>query len=168
MAGSSDGQGAALPGRHRPGRDGYAATATFYQCVTGRPPFDGQDTEDLRRQHRSADVPLDPVPEKLRPLITRGMAKDPRSRPADAAAGGKLTATFNFFAVPSNPGVLSGSYTMTGTYSSAGVTLTQNQWISQPSGYEMVNISASPPSQGGKVLTGTITSCGTPFTLTRS
>jgi len=321
-----------------PAGDVYAATATFYECVAGHPPFTGQTTEDLLHQHRFADVPLDQVPERLRPLVARGMAKDPGSRPADAAAlaaelrttaargygrdwekrgrsylgevalllaalwpaaggpaltgttveqvrlshgirhrlmsraakhrlhlkhilhlehlkharqirrlrnaallatagvvvaagitvaatsgshpppggvglaahpalaaypvslapsassltgtwagtyvcaqgetglrlviqaaaGGKLTATFNFFAVPSNPSVPSGSYTMTGTYSSAGVQLTQDQWISQPAGYEMVDISAAPPSAGGKVLNGTITSCGTPFTLTRS
>jgi serine/threonine-protein kinase len=321
-----------------PAGDVYAATVTFYECVTGRPPFTAQATEDLLRQHRFADVPLDPVPVPLRPLVVCGMAKDPRSRPADAAAlaaelravaaraygrdwenrgrsylgevtlllsalwpaagvqalngttveqvrlsqgirhhlmsraerhrlhlkhilhlehlkrvrqlrrlrnaallvaagavvaagvtvaatsgshqppsnavglaahpafaaypvtltlsptaltgtwegtyvcaqgetglslaiqaapSGALTATFNFYAVPANPGVPSGSYTMTGTYSSAGVQLTQDQWISQPAGYEMVDISASPPSQAGKVLRGTITSCGTPFTLTK-
>jgi serine/threonine protein kinase len=321
-----------------PAGDVYAATATFYECVVGRPPFASQNTADLLRQHRFADVPLDPVPAPLRPLVARGMAKDPRSRPADAAAlaaelrttaaraygrdwekrgrsylgelalllaalwptagapavtgttvdhvrlsqairhrllswgqrhrmhlrhvlhlehlkharqirrlrnaallttagavaaagivvattsgshppppgsvglaahpafvaypvsltlspavltgtwegsyvcsqgetgvrlviqaaaAGTLTATFNFFAVPSNPGVPSGSYTMTGTYSSAGVTLTQDQWISQPAGYSMVDIIASPPSQGGKILKGTIAACGTGFTLTR-
>jgi eukaryotic-like serine/threonine-protein kinase len=321
-----------------PAGDVYAATATFYECVAGHPPFDGQTTEDLLRKHRSADVPLDPVPEKLRPLVARGMAKDPRSRPADAAAlaaelrttaaraygrdwekrgrsylgevglllaalwpaagapaltgstaeqvrltqrirhhlmsraekhrlhlkhilhlehlkharqlrhlrnaallatagavvaagvtvaatngshpppsavgqaahpalaaypvpltvnpsiltgtwegtylcsqgetgvtlvihavaGGALTATFNFHAVPSNPGVPSGSFTMTGTYSSAKVTLTQDQWINQPPGYYMVNISANPPTHDGTVLNGTITSCSSNFSLTKS
>jgi serine/threonine-protein kinase len=328
-----------------PAGDVYAATATFYECVVGHPPFGGQAAEDVLRQHRFADVPLDPVPAPLRPLVARGMAKDPRSRPADAAAlaaelrataaracgrdwenrgrsylgevalllaalwptagaaaftgstvdqvqlsrsriadhgtrnrlmsraerhrlhlkhilhlehlkherqirrlrnaallttagavaaagitvaatsgshslppstvslaahpavaaypvsltlspsaltgtwggtyvcsqgdtglrlviqaaaGGTLTATFNFFAVPSNPGVPSGSYTMTGTYSSAGVNLAPSQWISQPPGYEMVDISADPPSQGGNSLKGTITTCGTAFTLTHA
>jgi hypothetical protein len=32
----------------------------------------------------------------------------------------------------------------------------------------MVDLSAEPPSQGGTVLRGTITTCGTTFTLTRS
>jgi serine/threonine protein kinase len=315
-----------------PAGDVYSATATFYECVAGYPPFAGRTTEDLLRQHRFDDVPLDPLPAPLRPLVARGMAKDPRSRPADAAAlaaelrataaraygrdwenrgrsylgevtlllaalwptagvpaftgitveqvglrnhlmsraarhrlhlkhilhlehlkherhirrlrnaallatagavaaagitvaatrspspgatgqpshpalaaypvslsdtpaaltgtwagtyvcsqgetglrlviqavgGGTLTATFNFSAVPSNPGVPSGSYTMTGTYSSTGVALTGNQWISQPAGYDMVDISASLPSQGGTTLNGTIPDCGTSFTLTRS
>jgi serine/threonine protein kinase len=45
-----------------PASDVYAATATFYECLTGRPPFRGE-AEDLVRQHRSAPVPLEPVPE---------------------------------------------------------------------------------------------------------
>ena len=36
------------------------------------------------RQHRSAPVPLDPVPEPLRPLIEAGMAKYAADRPPDA------------------------------------------------------------------------------------
>ena len=319
-----------------PAGDVYAAAATFYECVAGHPPFGGKTTEDLLHQHRSADVPLDPVPAKLRPLVARGMAKDPRSRPADAAAlaaelrttaakaygrdwekrgrsylgevalllaalwpaaggpaltgttteqvrlthqvrhhlrsraeqhrlhlkhilhlehlkhmrqlrhlrnaallatagavaaagitvaatrqapdavgqaahpalaaypvslapaagaltgtwvgtyvcsqgetglrlviqaaaSGVLTATFNFYAVPSNPGVPTGSFTMTGSYAyPAGVKLTQGQWINQPSGYLMVDLTASPPTRDGTVLNGTITSCSSNFTLTKS
>ncbi len=66
-----------------PATDIYAATVTFYECLTGRPPFTG-DTDDLLRQHRSAPVPLDPLPEQLRPLVAVGMAKDPAYRPTDA------------------------------------------------------------------------------------
>ena len=66
-----------------PSSDVYAATATFYECLTGRPPFHGE-ADDLVRQHRSAPVPLEPVPEPLRPLVAAGMAKDPRARPTDA------------------------------------------------------------------------------------
>jgi eukaryotic-like serine/threonine-protein kinase len=66
-----------------PASDVYAATATFYECLTGRPPFRGE-ADDLLRQHRSAPVPLEPVPEPLRPLVAAGMAKDPRGRPTDA------------------------------------------------------------------------------------
>jgi eukaryotic-like serine/threonine-protein kinase len=64
--------------------DVYAATATFYECLVGRPPFTGQTREELQDQHRSAPVPMEPVPEPLRPLIAAGMAKDPEYRPADA------------------------------------------------------------------------------------
>jgi serine/threonine protein kinase len=67
-----------------PASDVYAATATFYECLTGRPPFHG-GADDLVRQHRSAPVPLEPVPESLRSLVAAGMSKDPRGRPTDAA-----------------------------------------------------------------------------------
>ncbi len=79
-----------------PASDVYAATATFYECLTGHPPFSGQTTEALISQHRSAPVPMEPVPGPLRPLVARGMAKDPAYRPADAgllAAGLRTAAT---------------------------------------------------------------------------
>jgi eukaryotic-like serine/threonine-protein kinase len=67
-----------------PASDVYAATATFYECLTGRPPFHG-GADELVRQHQSAPVPLEPVPASLRPLVAAGMSKDPRGRPTDAA-----------------------------------------------------------------------------------
>src|SRR5579859_2051085 len=69
-----------------PAGDVYAATATFYECLTGRPPFTGQTTEALLAQQRFDPVPLEPVPGPLRPLLAAGLARDPASRPADAAA----------------------------------------------------------------------------------
>ena len=69
-----------------PATDVYAATATFYECLTGRPPFDGKTAEALLRQHRAEPVPLEPVPEALRPLVAAGLAKDAGRRPADGAA----------------------------------------------------------------------------------
>ena len=72
--------------RAGPAGDVYSATATFYECLTGRPPFSGKTAAELIRQHRSEPVPLDPVPEPLRPLVAAGMAKDPWRRPADAIA----------------------------------------------------------------------------------
>src|SRR5260370_14458136 len=56
----------------------------FYESQTGRQPFSGQPAAEMVRQHRSEPVPLDPVPEPLRPLVAAGMAKDPWRRPADA------------------------------------------------------------------------------------
>jgi eukaryotic-like serine/threonine-protein kinase len=67
-----------------PASDVYAATATFYECLAGRPPFTGDTAEKLLHQHLAERVPLEPVPERLRPLIEAGMAKDPQRRPADA------------------------------------------------------------------------------------
>jgi len=69
-----------------PAGDVYAATATFYECLTGRPPFSGDTPEALLSQHEAAAVPLEAVPEALRPLIAAGMAKDPKDRPKDAVA----------------------------------------------------------------------------------
>jgi serine/threonine protein kinase len=69
-----------------PTGDVYAATATFYECLAGHPPFTGDTAEALLYQHLSVPVPLDPVPEPLRPLVAAGMAKDPAGRPADAAS----------------------------------------------------------------------------------
>ena len=69
-----------------PAADVYAATATFYECLTGRPPFGGRTAEMLMRQHMTEPVPLEPVPGPLRPLVAAGMAKDPGRRPADGTA----------------------------------------------------------------------------------
>src|SRR6202522_2941312 len=43
-----------------PASDVYAATATFYECLVGRPPFTGPTAEALMRLHRFEPVPLDP------------------------------------------------------------------------------------------------------------
>jgi hypothetical protein len=63
----------------------YAATATFYECLTGRPPFAGNTAAMLMHEHMTAPVPLEPVPEALRPLVAAGLAKDPATRPADGS-----------------------------------------------------------------------------------
>ncbi|GAA3206294.1 hypothetical protein GCM10010468_21730 [Actinocorallia longicatena] len=64
-----------------PAADVYAATCVFFECLTGRTPFGGDESA-----HLSAEPPLDDVPEELRPLIVAGLAKDPAERPGDAAA----------------------------------------------------------------------------------
>jgi hypothetical protein len=66
-----------------PASDVYAATATFYECLTGRPPPSGE-TANLPGQHVSQPADLDGIPAPLRPLIAAGMAQDPRRRPGDA------------------------------------------------------------------------------------
>ncbi|MGA5169200.1 MULTISPECIES: serine/threonine-protein kinase [Streptomyces] len=69
-----------------PAADVYAATATFFECLTGRKPFTGQNLAELALQHIEAPVPESDVPEPVRPLIRRGLAKSPEERPADAEA----------------------------------------------------------------------------------
>jgi eukaryotic-like serine/threonine-protein kinase len=69
-----------------PAADVYAATATCFECLAGQPPFRGDTVEALLHQHLSQPVPLEAVPEALRPLIAAGMAKNPADRPADGNA----------------------------------------------------------------------------------
>ncbi|MDT0309697.1 serine/threonine-protein kinase [Streptomyces sp. DSM 44917] len=66
--------------------DVYAATVTFYECLTGERPFAGENLLELARQHIEDPVPVAPVPEPVRGLVLRGLAKSPAERPADAAA----------------------------------------------------------------------------------
>jgi serine/threonine protein kinase len=74
-----------------PASDVYAATATFYECLTGRPPFTGDTAERLLYQHLSQAVPLEPVPEPLRPLVAAGLAKGLGGpRPVRAGRGGAV------------------------------------------------------------------------------
>ncbi len=64
-----------------PAGDVYAATATFFECLTGRPPFHGDTAQALLYQHMFQPVPVDAVPEPVRPLVAAGLAKDPEDRP---------------------------------------------------------------------------------------
>ena len=83
------------------------------------------------------------------------------------ATGDFLTATFNFYAVPTGPSVPSGSFTMTGFADPAGVFLNQDHWITQPPGYEMVNIAGSLPPAGGRTFSGSVVGCSS-FSLTKT
>ncbi|MER6355500.1 serine/threonine-protein kinase [Streptomyces sp. NPDC001634] len=64
-----------------PAGDVYAAAAVFFECLTGRRPFDGDDMTALRLQHLRAPVALDDVPAPVRGLLRKGMAKNPEDRP---------------------------------------------------------------------------------------
>lgn len=77
-------QWAGQPGT--PATDVYAATCVFFQCVTGEKPFAAATSAEFKTLHEFAPLPLHAVPEQLRGLIARGMAKDPSQRPATAGA----------------------------------------------------------------------------------
>ncbi|WP_344864302.1 serine/threonine-protein kinase, partial [Planomonospora alba] len=68
-----------------PATDVYAATAVFFECLTGTRPYRATDRAVLMHQHATAPVPVEEVPEPLRGLVARGLAKDPQDRPATSA-----------------------------------------------------------------------------------
>ncbi|GAA0390365.1 hypothetical protein Acor_47050 [Acrocarpospora corrugata] len=68
-----------------PASDMYAATAVFFECVTGDAPFHASGVARLGWLHRTAPPPVEQVPEELRRLVERGLAKAPQHRPASAA-----------------------------------------------------------------------------------
>jgi serine/threonine protein kinase len=68
-----------------PAGDVYAAAATFFECLTGRPPFRADTAAALLYQHMFRPAPVEEVPEPVRPLVAAGLAKDPNDRPANAA-----------------------------------------------------------------------------------
>jgi eukaryotic-like serine/threonine-protein kinase len=61
--------------------DVYAATVTFFECLTGAPPFYAESSAELSAKHEQSIPPIDVIPEPVRELVLRGLAKDPHSRP---------------------------------------------------------------------------------------
>ncbi|TMR07112.1 serine/threonine protein kinase, partial [Nonomuraea turkmeniaca] len=78
--------------RAGPPADLYAAACVLFETVKGRPPFhaykEGEegdlDVPATRDKHLVEPVPLEVVPDSLRDLLRRGMAKDPAVRYASA------------------------------------------------------------------------------------
>ncbi|WP_045303076.1 serine/threonine-protein kinase [Saccharothrix sp. ST-888] len=69
-----------------PSGDVYAATATFFECLTGTKPYRGKTLAELAVKHTEAPIPDELAPEPVRPLIRAGLAKTPGERPQSAAA----------------------------------------------------------------------------------
>ncbi|MDT0467281.1 serine/threonine-protein kinase [Streptomyces gibsoniae] len=67
-----------------PAADVYAATATFFECLTRRKPYQGEHFAELALRHRDAPIPVEQVPEAVRSLVARGLAKNPAERPTHA------------------------------------------------------------------------------------
>jgi serine/threonine-protein kinase len=70
---------------HTVSSDVYAASGVLVESLTGRPPFLGTDLAGLGVQHAHSALPSEAVPLLARELVIRGLAKDPRDRPASAA-----------------------------------------------------------------------------------
>lgn len=75
--------------------DLYALGVVLYECLVGRPPFDGASVGDVLRQHLSTAVPglhrgaapsAGPVPRGLEAIVQRLLRKDPGERYQSAAA----------------------------------------------------------------------------------
>ncbi|MEV7964550.1 serine/threonine-protein kinase [Sphaerisporangium sp. NPDC088356] len=67
-----------------PQSDVYAATVVFFECLTGHRPYRATEQALLMHQHQTAPPPVEEVPEPLRDLLARGLAKDPMDRPEAA------------------------------------------------------------------------------------
>jgi serine/threonine-protein kinase len=68
--------------------DIYALGAVAYHCLAGHPPFDGKAALEVALQHVNDDLPSLPtdVPEPVRDLVGRAMAKHPADRYPTAGA----------------------------------------------------------------------------------
>ncbi|MFC8197751.1 serine/threonine-protein kinase [Streptomyces sp. NPDC057298] len=69
-----------------PASDVYAATATFFECLTGHKPYPADNLAELALRHIDSPVPAEEVPEPVRSLVRHGLAKSPTERPAHAEA----------------------------------------------------------------------------------
>jgi eukaryotic-like serine/threonine-protein kinase len=70
--------------------DVYALATIYYECLSGKTPFDGDSPIQILLKHQSAPVPAlpatgaEPVPPELAHFIARNLAKDPAARASDA------------------------------------------------------------------------------------
>ncbi|MFD2091177.1 esterase/lipase family protein [Blastococcus deserti] len=71
---------------------------------------------------------------------------------------GAVSADFTFFAVPSNPAVPSGHFTMTGSHSAAELRLIEDRWVTRPdNSWLMVDLTAPLPLKASMDLQGQVT-----------
>lgn len=84
----------------------------------------------------------------------------------DPAVSGSARTVFAFGPTTKNPNVPTGSYEMTARYAARTLGFTQKRWIQQPSGYIMVDLTATAVST--TALSGTVSTQGcTTFKVTR-
>jgi len=73
-------------GRYGKEIDVYALGVILFEMVTGQVPFDGESTGEILMKHLSQPPDLRRLPERLRPVIARALAKDPQQRFASVTA----------------------------------------------------------------------------------
>src|SRR5215813_10041425 len=68
--------------------DIYALGVVAYQCLAGRRPFEGENPLEIAMRHvREVPAPLPPdIPQPVRSIVERAMAKDPAARWPTASA----------------------------------------------------------------------------------
>lgn len=71
-------------GRYGNEVDIYAMGVIAYEMLTGKIPFDGESAGEILMKHLTSPPNLNPLPERLRPIIQRALSKDPHRRPASA------------------------------------------------------------------------------------
>ncbi len=67
-------------GSYSKGIDIYALGVIFYELLTGRVPFEGSSMGEILIKHLTAEPDLSPIPEALRPVVARALAKNPKDR----------------------------------------------------------------------------------------
>lgn len=79
-----------------PPADVYSLAVVLFECLAGRPPFEGRSAVDLLVQHATRPAPplpeagpAGPLPRALRELLARQLSKHPRDRAPDARALGQ-------------------------------------------------------------------------------
>jgi serine/threonine-protein kinase len=116
-----------------PATDIYALGAVAYHCITGGPPFDGDNALQVALRHLEDEPePLPPdVPEPVRELVTRAMAKHPADRYGSAAEMGAaaLAATR-----PLDWRAMTGTGSMTGTGLTATRPVSRTTTLTPPVG----------------------------------
>ncbi|MEU0846228.1 PQQ-binding-like beta-propeller repeat protein [Streptomyces sp. NPDC005962] len=73
-----------IGGEHTAAGDVFALSAVLAFTVSGSPPFGSGQPADLLYRVRYAEPDLSGVPDGLRPVLARGLAKDPEQRPNTA------------------------------------------------------------------------------------